>query len=103
MIGIELRNALDDLSYWQEHSTYSLIECAIRLHHRLVWIHPFPNGNGRWSRMAADVFLRSNNLPPLTWGSISRVDTDTLRRSYISALRKADNYDFDDLLDFCTS
>ena len=56
-IGIELRNLLDDARYWVEHDTYPAKELAARFHHRLVAIHPFPNGNGRHSRIMADVVL----------------------------------------------
>jgi Fic-DOC domain mobile mystery protein B len=55
LIPIELRNLLDDARYWVEHATYMPDETATRFHHRLMWIHPFPNGNGRHARLAADL------------------------------------------------
>ena len=63
-ISVQLRLLLDDMRYWIEHETYSSYEAAIRFHHRLVWIHPFPNGNGRHARIMADVMMI--NFHPLT-------------------------------------
>jgi len=51
-IGVDLRNVLADCRYWIEHGTYPPDEIAARFHHRLVQIHPFPNGNGRHARLA---------------------------------------------------
>src|SRR5450756_1981134 len=53
----ELRQIIDDARYWLEHRSYPPDELAARFHHRLVFVHPFPNGNGRWSRLAADLLL----------------------------------------------
>lgn len=58
-IGIELKNLLDDTKYWIENKTYSPEEIAIRFKHRIVSIHCFPNGNGRHSRMMADIIIES--------------------------------------------
>ena len=59
MIGIELRNLLDDARFWFENETYGREEFAARFHHRLVKIHPFPNGNGRHARIMTDEILKS--------------------------------------------
>lgn len=47
----------DDARYWVAHATYPPDELAVRLHHRLVFIHPFPNGNGRHARLMADLLI----------------------------------------------
>jgi Fic-DOC domain mobile mystery protein B len=52
-----LKILLDDVNYWIINNTFSKKEIAVRLHHRLVQIHPFPNGNGRISRLMADLFM----------------------------------------------
>lgn len=56
-IGVELRMLMGDAGFWAAHKTYQPIEAAVRLHHRLVFIHPFPNGNGRHARIMADIVL----------------------------------------------
>jgi len=58
-IPLELRALLDDTKYWIENSTYPPDELAIRFKHRLVNIHCFPNGNGRHSRIMADIIINS--------------------------------------------
>jgi len=78
-------------------------EAAARFHHRLVWTHPFPNGNGRHARMAADLCLRSLGLSPLTWGHTLQLPTDEVRRRYITALRAADAGDLGPLVAFVTT
>ena len=54
-ISVSLRNLIDDLSAWIEFDTYPPVESVLRFHHQLVKIHPFPNGNGRFSRIYADL------------------------------------------------
>jgi len=61
-----------------------------RFHHRLVAIHPFPNGNGRHSRAAADHLSNALAIPPPTWGARTYPDTAGLRAAYLAALRTAD-------------
>ncbi|WP_246805188.1 mobile mystery protein B [Mesorhizobium mediterraneum] len=56
-IAMQLRGTMDDARYWAEHGIHQPVEAAVRLHHRLVWVHPFPNGNGRHARIMADVVL----------------------------------------------
>jgi len=78
--------------------------CAVRFGYRLVVIHPFPNGNGRWSRLAADALIVALGAPRFTWGGRSVVEPSKLRRSYIAALQSADtNRDFGTLIAFARS
>lgn len=102
-ISSELSKLTGDVSFWVENETFSLIELAVRFHHRLVWIHPFPNGNGRHARLAADLFVKFKKGSELTWGRENlSIDSET-RKKYIHALRCADNHDFEPLIDFATS
>ena len=102
LIGVESGKALDDARYWVENETFSPLEAAARLHHRLVQIHPFPNGNGRWARIMSDEYLRQYyDRPPIDWAAGQVLDNDSPRRTeYIAALRAADGYEFDPLLKF---
>ena len=102
-IEVELRQLIDDTKYWIEHETYLLDEIAARFHHKLVWIHPFPNGNGRHSRMATDLLLVALFRPRFTWGSASLIDPNETRRTYVAALRAADKHDIELLLAFVRS
>ena len=100
-IEIELKNLLDDTKYWVENKTFSPIEIAIRFKHRLVSIHCFPNGNGRHSRMMADIIMESifgNEI--FSWNQSNMVKANETRNQYIKALREADNGNFKQLIEF---
>jgi Fic-DOC domain mobile mystery protein B len=103
MIQIALKELVDDVTYWIEHSTYEPDEIAARFHHRLVFIHPYPNGNGRHARMAADLLLRSMGQAAFTWGSENLTDPARTRSEYIAALRAADGHDYGQLFRFVRS
>lgn len=99
-IPMKLMQLFDDLNFWIDNKTYSNHEIAVRLHHKLVQIHSFPNGNGRVSRLMADLVLRKLEGKTLYWGDTNLVDVSEVRRKYIDALRKADAGDYTDLLNF---
>lgn len=99
----EVRKLVDDARYWRENEVYGPDELAVRFHHRLVWIHPFTNGNGRHARMMADLITQQAARPPFSWGAASLIATLELRTAYISALRQADQGDVGPLLDFARS
>ncbi|HVB70500.1 MAG TPA: mobile mystery protein B [Acidimicrobiales bacterium] len=100
-ITVNVRSLLDDVKYWIEQSTCAADEVAVRFHHRLVFIHPFPNGNGRHSRLAANYLVTALKAGPLTWGSELNLPTSELRNIYIGALRLADSEsDFSALVTF---
>ena len=103
MIATQLRMLLDDVRFWIDNNTYPLDEIAVRFHHKLVWIHPFPNGNGRHTRLAADLLAVSLGRPRFTWGSASIVETAATRAQYVVALKVADAYDIAPLLAFARS
>lgn len=100
-IPIELKVLMDDIIYWLNHKTFSIEEIAIRIHHRLVLIHPFPNGNGRFSRLYTDLFLKLQKQLVFHWGMGNLLQTGELRKRYIAALKKADRGDYEALLLFC--
>jgi Fic-DOC domain mobile mystery protein B len=103
-ISVELRMLMDNVNYWIANHTFSPQEIAYRFHHRLVWIHLFPNGNGRHSRMITDILLTEVfNIKPFSWGSSSLVEAGIVRKQYIDALRAADRHDYTLLQIFVTS
>lgn len=100
-IAVELRNLCEDVDTWIEFSSYPVDEIAVRFHHRLVYIHPFPNGNGRHARMATDFLLKKQlGTNAFSWGSASIDVISHVRRDYIHALRTADNGNYQPLLEF---
>jgi Fic-DOC domain mobile mystery protein B len=99
-IGVALRSLTSDARMWVERATFQPDELVTRFHHRLVQIHPFPNGNGRLGRIAADYLAVGLGRPRFTWGAKLDVTTDELRARYRSALIKADAGDLADLLLF---
>lgn len=102
-IPVALRQLLDDTKAWIEHGAYPPDELAVRFHHRLVQIHPFPNGNGRHARLMADLLVMSLGGDRFSWGSVNLQDVGALRRAYITALQAADNHDIGPLLAFARS
>ena len=102
-IPVALRQLLADAETWIEHQAYPPDEIAVRLHHRLVQIHPFPNGNGRHSRLMADLLVMQLGRERFSWGSTNLRDPDEVRRRYVDALRAADNHDMTLLLAFARS
>jgi Fic-DOC domain mobile mystery protein B len=102
-IPTELHALVDNCRYWIEHGTYEPDEIAARFHHRLVWIHPYPNGNGRHARLATDLLLIAMKRPRFTWGSASLVDPGKMRKTYVAALRAADSHNIAPLLAFVRS
>lgn len=95
---MELKNLCDDIAYWDKHKTYDAYETATRIHHRAVQIHPFQNGNGRWSRMLANIYLRQNELMPVMWQEDLLAQENPKRSEYIQALKLADNGDYQNLI-----
>jgi len=102
-IAASLHDLLNDVNYWLEHGTYPLDEIAARFHHRLVAIHPFPNGNGRHGRLMADLLLRNRGAEPFTWGRGDLQAPGRSRELYLKALQAADSDDIGPLLQFARS
>ena len=102
-IPMEFPAILSDARYWIEHHSYASDEIAVRLHHRIVAIHPFPNGNGRHARLFADLLETELGGTSFTWGSQDLAPTGEVRKRYILALKAADNHDIAPLLEFARS
>ncbi|WP_395782275.1 mobile mystery protein B [Aquidulcibacter sp.] len=102
-IPMDVAQAIDDAKFWVANSTFSADEIVVRFSHRLVAIHPFPNGNGRFSRMVGDLFAQQLGQPRFSWGSQNLVNATTTRRAYVEALRAADAHDFSLLIAFARS
>lgn len=99
-IPVKLKALFDDVKFWIENHTFPDLEIAVRLHHRLVLIHPFPNGNGRISRLMADLLMQQLGEPRLYWGDGNLTDITELRKKYIDALHAADAGDYSGLIKF---
>jgi Fic-DOC domain mobile mystery protein B len=103
LITSSMKQTFDDARFWTERHTYPFDEIAVRLHHRLVAIHPYPNGNGRQTRMLADVYLDVLGENRLSWGGGGDLIHQTTQRDeYLAALRSADAHDIAPLLQFAT-
>lgn len=98
-IAVEIQKLLDDTKHWLKKNTFPWDELAAQFHHRLVSIHPFPNGNGRHARLMTDIVLKYNSQSPGSWGSsLSRA-----REEYLKALKSADQGDIRPLIAFIRS
>jgi Fic-DOC domain mobile mystery protein B len=98
-----LIQTIDDTRFWVEHESYTPDELAVRFHHKAVLIHPFPNGNGRWSRLAADLLIVNQGGKRFGWGGGDLHLRRGARKIYIDALRAADNHDLGPLIRFARS
>jgi fido (protein-threonine AMPylation protein) len=87
-----VRNLVDDVTYWvaPDCTWLDRDQAVARVHHRLVAIHPFPNGNGRHARAYADLIMRALGGPPFTWGAAGLHRNGPDRQAYLAALRAAD-------------
>lgn len=104
VVSVKLNQLLGNARYWVDNGTFPTDELAVRFHHGLVWIHPFPNGNGRHARMMTDALLKQLGLPAFSWGSGANLITaSAVRARYLAALRAADKDAFAELLAFVRS
>lgn len=103
-IPSDLKYLLDDAKYWHENNTYTQDEIAVRFKHRIVSIHCFPNGNGRHSRLMADIIIEQiYKQPVFSWGAANLSDEGDTRKSYLKAVKTADRGDYRLLLAFARS
>lgn len=101
LISTELRILFEDCKYWIENHTYSEDETAVRFSHRIVSIHPFPNGNGRHSRLIADILIENGlGREHFSWGVKELSGIGNERTTYLYALREADKGNIQPLLNF---
>ncbi len=101
-ITVQLHNLLADVKHWIEHKTWPPTEIALRFHHRLVHIHPFANGNGRFARIITDELLaKALKAAPIDWsGGYALQEMNERRKQYVAALRAADRGDYALLFEF---
>ena len=101
-IPVELRTCIDNARYWFDHETYPPLEAAIRFHHRLTFVHPFPNGNGRHARIMADALVKKvYGIAHIDWAGGESLQNNSERRTqYIRALQAADGGEFELLFAF---
>ncbi len=99
----QVRILCDNTKYQIDHTRFDPDRLAVEFHHRLVQIHPFPNGNGRHARLITDVLLRSVEREPFTWGGANLETAGQARQRYLDALRAADRGELDLLLRFTQS
>ncbi len=104
-VAVKLRNLLDNTKFQIENHVFDADETAVRFHHQLVWIHAFPNGNGRHARLMADLLAIRLGRPRLTWGGTetATATAGSIRSRYLAALRAADQGQFNDLIAFARS
>ena len=96
----DVEQLVGDARAWIDYGTYGPDELAVRFHHRLVAIHPFPNGTGRHGRIAADYLIRGLGGDAFSWGARSDLETPELRLAYRRALKQADAGDVTALVKF---
>jgi Fic-DOC domain mobile mystery protein B len=101
-VPVELRMLMDNAKHWAEKKSYEPLEAAVRFHHRLTQIHPFPNGNGRHARFMADAMLEHvYAVPKIDWaGGYDLQKMNERRDAYIAALKAADRNDIGSLMKF---
>lgn len=98
-----MRALVLDTGTWVDGDVYEPDDAAVMFHHRLVAVHPFPNGNGRLGRIAADFLITSLGRDRFSWGAESYTTTHELRSAYLACLRSADDGDLTDLMRFARS
>ena len=98
-IQTELYQLEGDIGYWIKNKTYELLELSVRIHFEAVRIHPFANGNGRWSRLLGNIFLRQNDHPLVKWPEETiGVAKSVARDQYLAAVKKGDTGNLTDLI-----
>jgi Fic-DOC domain mobile mystery protein B len=98
-IQTELYKLEGDIAFWIENETYDLLELSVQIHFEAVRIHPFLNGNGRWSRLLGNIFLKQNDHPLVKWPEETiGVEKSIARDAYLSAVKKADTGALRDLI-----
>lgn len=97
-IQTSLQQLLGNLQFWRDQKTMDPIEMAARLHHGLVQIHPYPNGNGRWARLIANIFLKKMKQTLVFWPEDDVRGETSFRNDYMDSLKRADAGDFSRLI-----
>ena len=97
------RVAMEYRREWEERDEEKLLPFIARYHHALVTVHPFDNGNGRWSRLSCDAVVEYLiNEPPIIWATETLVKDSDERSAYIAALKQADQFNYEPLIGYLT-
>lgn len=100
-VSVDVANLMADATYWFENDDPEKVDsAACEVHHRLVSIHPFVNGNGRLTRLFTDILLISKGRPVFEWGGMELPGESAVRDAYIQALHRADGGDLSTLMQF---
>ncbi|NIQ12905.1 MAG: mobile mystery protein B [Candidatus Dadabacteria bacterium] len=103
-ISTYIKNLCEDVKFWIKNKTYDPDEIGARFHQKLVFIHPFINGNGRHSRLMTDLLMENLlGCKRFSWGGGNLGRKGEVRKKYIRALKQADKYQYNDLIDFVRS
>ena len=103
-IPVELKTLLDDTIFWIANKVYEPDELTVRFKHRLVSIHCFPKGNGRHSRLMADIIIEKLfKQPVFSWGAGELVHVGDVRKKYLDGIKAADKGDYKLLITFARS
>lgn len=102
-ISISLKDLFADVLSQIQHDSYPIVAIAARFHHRLVYVHPFSNGNGRHARLATDCLMLILKQNLFNWGARELTTPNEIRKIYIKALQKADLGDYQELIRFIKS
>lgn len=103
-IPTSVKMLCDDVQHQLDHASYPKDEIAVRFHHRLVWIHAFPNGNGRHARLMADLLITQQGGVRFGWGMHQNLTkAHPVRKQYIEALQRADHGDYSNIISFARS
>ncbi len=97
-IEVGLAALLDDLAFWEQQGEDELKQ-AVMLHHRAVHIHPFQNGNGRWARLLANIWLRVLGDQLTEWPEETIGAESVIRDDYLAAIKAADEGEYGPLMD----
>lgn len=114
-VSLKLAQLFGNTRWWIDDHSFLADEIAARFHRDLVWIQPYPNGNGRHARLMADTLLIGLSRAPFSWGgativqpgakfvSHDLVSADEIRSRYLFALRETDRGNYKLLLEFARS
>ena len=63
--GFEVSGEMEKLIKWikKERNKYHIVELSAMIHHKLVAIHPFWDGNGRTSRIIMNILIMNAGYP----------------------------------------
>ena len=89
LIREEIAKLCQDVAAWDHDTTHPMpiLERAVRLHHRLGWIH--------LARLSLEIYLHAHDQPRPMWPN----DEGKTRQDYLAALRQADHGDFAPLME----